>query len=114
MLNDSRTISPRQLPHTEIPPLQLPRGQFPPRAIAPWTIPPDNSHLGLLHCPRIITPGQLLPRAMTNTNYGFFMAIFCFFSMAQIHNFCYDNKNNNDNGNKTWSLKLLNFIILKQ
>ena len=26
--------------------------------------------------------------------------------------FCYDNKNNNDNSNKTWSLKLLSVIIL--
>ena len=33
------------------------------------------------------------------------MAIFCFFSMVQLYNFCYDNKNNN-NINKTWSLKL--------
>ena len=40
------------------------------------------------------------------------MAIFWYFSMAQIYNFCYDNKNNSDNGNKAWSLKLLSFIIL--
>ena len=40
------------------------------------------------------------------------MANFCFFSMAQLYNFCYGNKNSNDNSNKTWSLKLLNVIIL--
>ena len=67
------------------------RGQFPPRAIAPWTIPPNNSHLGLLYCLQIKTR-QLLPRAMTFTNYNFFMAIFCFLSMAQLYNFCYDKK----------------------
>ena len=39
------------------------------------------------------------------------MAIFCFFSMAQLDNFCYDSKNN-DNKNKTGSLKLLSVIIL--
>ena len=37
----------------------LPR-QLPPRTIALWTVPPDNSHLGLFYCPRIITSGQLL------------------------------------------------------
>ena len=69
-------------------------GQFSPRTIA---LPPDNYT-------------QLLPRAMTITKYNFFMAVFCFFSMAQLYNFCYDNKNNNDN--KTWSLKLMSVIIL--
>ena len=105
---------PRQLPHGQLPPGQLspdnshlgqlPPGQFPPRTISPCTIPPDISHLGLLYCPRIIIPGQLLPRAMAN--YNFFMSNFCFFSMAQLYNFCYDNKNNNENSNKTWSLKV--------
>ena len=33
------------------------------------------------------------------------MTIFCFFSMPQLNNLCYDNKNNNDNINETWSLK---------
>ena len=37
------------------------------------------------------------------------MAIFCFFSMVQLYNFCYDNKNK-DNSNKTWSLKLPSVI----
>ena len=49
-------------------------GLFPSRIIAPWTILLDDSHLGLLYCLRIVTPGQLLPRAMTITNYSFFMA----------------------------------------
>ena len=40
------------------------------------------------------------------------MAIFCFFSMAQLNKFCYDNKNNNYNIYETWSLKLLSVIIL--
>ena len=40
------------------------------------------------------------------------MAIFCSISMAQLYNFCYDNKNNNDSSNKTWSLKLLSVIKL--
>ena len=93
-----------------------------PLKIASWTIPTqDNCSLDnsprqfpptTIVLPRKITPGQLLPRAMTITNYNFFMAIFWFFSMAQIYNFRYDNKNNNDNGNKAWSLKLLSFIIL--
>ena len=40
------------------------------------------------------------------------MAIFCFFFMAQLYNCGYDHKNNNDNSNKTWSLKLFGVIIL--
>ena len=40
---------------------KLPPRQFPPRRIAPWTIPQGNSNLELLYCPRITTPGQLLP-----------------------------------------------------
>ena len=50
------------------------------------------------------------------------MAIFCFFSMAQLYNFCYgnnnnninnnNNNNNNNNSNKTWSLKLSSVIKL--
>ena len=47
---------------------QLLPEQSPPRTIVPWTIPSDNSDLGLLYCSRIITPGQLLPSAMTITN----------------------------------------------
>ena len=105
----SRTIppgqSPRTIPTYENYPRTIAPGQFPPRTIAPLTIPPDNSHVGLLYCPRIITPRRLLPRAMTTTNYNFLMAIFRFFSMAQLYNFCYDNKNNIDNSNKTWNLK---------
>ena len=62
--------------------LPPPPGLFPPTKIAPWVIPPDNLHLELFYCPQASTPGQLLPRAMTITNYNFFMAIFCFFSMA--------------------------------
>ena len=86
-----------------------------PRTTDPWTIPPDNSHLGLFYYPRIITPGQLLPRAMITTNYKFFMTIFCFcFFLPNyiIFVFYYDNKNNNDNSNKTWSLKFLSVMIL--
>ena len=60
---------------------------FPTRAIAPGTVPLDSSYLGLLYCPWIITPQQLLPRATTITNYNIFMAIFCFFSMVQLYNF---------------------------
>ena len=59
-------------------------GHFPPGQLAP-----DNSQLGQLYCPRIVTPAQVLPRAMTITNYNFFMAIFCFFSMSQLYNFCF-------------------------
>ena len=87
----------------------LPR-QCPTGTISPWTIPPDNFHLGLLYCPQIITPGKLLPREITITNYNFFMAIFCFcFFLPNyiISGYCYDNKNNNDNSNKTWSLKFV-------
>ena len=91
---------------------QLPLGKFPPRTITPGQLPPENSHRGQLYCPRITAPWQLLPRAKTITHYNFFLAIFCFFSMAQLYNFCYDNKNNNDNRNKTWSSKLLSVIIL--
>ena len=40
------------------------------------------------------------------------MAIFWFFSMTQLHNFCYDNKSNNDNSTETWNLKLLSIIKL--
>ena len=69
---------------------------------SPWTISPDNSHLGLLYCPQIITPQQLLPRAMAITNYNFFMALFCYFCMAQLYSFSYDNKNNNDSSNNTY------------
>ena len=96
--------------------------QLLPRTISPWTIPTqdnfplDNSHLGLLRCHQIITPRQLLPRAMTITNYTFSMAIFCFcfFLLNYIISvFCYDNKNNNANSNKTWSFKLLSDMILQ-
>ena len=75
----SRTIPPGQFPSRTITP-----GQFPPRTIAPWKILPDNSHLGVLYCTRIIKTRQLLPRAMTITSYNFFMTIFCFFAMAQL------------------------------
>ena len=40
------------------------------------------------------------------------MVIFCFISMAQLYNLCYDNKTNNDNSNKTETSKLLSVIIL--
>ena len=106
---------PRTITTWPIAPQAIPTDGNYPRSIAPWTISSDNSDLGLLYCPspfRIITPWQLLHRAMTIRNYNFFMTIFCFFSMAQLYNFCHDNKNNNDNSNKTWSLKLLSVIIL--
>ena len=38
-----------------------------------------------------------MPRAITMTTYNFSMAVFSFFSMGQLYNFCYGNKNNNDN-----------------
>ena len=47
---------------------------------------------------------------MTITNYNFFMSIFCFcFFLPNyiISVYCYDNKNNNDNSNNTWSLKFV-------
>ena len=66
---------------------QLHPKQFPPTTISSRTIPPDSSHLGLLYCLRIITSQQLLSRAMVFTNYIFFNAIFCFFSMAQLYDF---------------------------
>ena len=103
----SQTVSSGQLPPL-LPGQSPPKGNHPPRQFNP----PDNSHLGLLYCLQIITPQQLLPRAMKITNYNCLMAIFCFFSMAQLYNFCDDNKNNNDNSNKTWSLKLLSVIEL--
>ena len=105
----------RQFPLRTITPWTTAPGQFPPRTITPWTIPSGKSHSEILCCPRIITPGQLLPRAMTIANYIFFMAIFCFcfFLLNYIISvFRYDNKNNTDNSNKTWSLKLWSVIIL--
>ena len=95
VLIGSRTTSPLTItspdncPPDNSHPGQLASGQFPPRATAPWTIPLDNSHLGLLNCSRIIRLGQLLPRAMAITNYNIFTAIFCFFSMVQLCNFCF-------------------------
>ena len=62
-------------------------GQFLPGKLLPGQLPPDNFHLGELYCLRIVTPGQLMPRAMAVTNYSFFMAIFYFFSMVQLYNF---------------------------
>ena len=96
------------------PPRTIAAGQFPHRAIAPWTIIPDNSHLGLLHCPRISTSGQLLPRAITITNYNFSWLFSVSFTWPSyiISVVCYDNKNNNENTKKTWSLKLLSIIIM--
>ena len=38
-----------------------------------------------------------MPRAITITTYNFSMAVFSFFSMGQLYNFCYGNKNNDDN-----------------
>ena len=84
--NPNLTTAPRAIPTQDNCPLtirasdyshlgQLPPGQFLPRTIV---------------LPQIITPRQLLPRAMTITNYNFFMAIFCFFFMDQLYNFCYD------------------------
>ena len=103
-------LLPGQLP----PPRTIAAGQFPHRAIAPWTIIPDNSHLGLLHCPRISTSGQLLPRAITITNYNFSWLFSVSFTWPSyiISVVCYDNKNNNENTKKTWSLKLLSIIIM--
>ena len=75
--------------------------------VAPWAIPPDNSHLGLL----IFTPGQSLPRAMTVTNFSRLFSV-SFPWPNYIFIFFYDSKNNNDNSNKTWTLKLLRVIIL--
>ena len=100
---------------------QLPPGQLLPRTIAPGTVapppgqlPPDNSHIGLLHCPRISTSGQLLPRAITITNYNFSWLFSVSFTWPSyiISVVCYDNKNNNENTKKTWSLKLLSIIIM--
>ena len=68
-------------------------GQLLPGQFSPRQMPPDNSHLGLLYCARIIIPGQL-----SNDNYKlqFFMAIFCFFpwpnyiiSMSAFTNMCF-------------------------
>ena len=115
MKEDSfRTIPPGQLSPGQLTRGQLPQGQWfpgqlPPRTIALGQFPPRTITF------RIFTHGQLLPRAMTITNYNFFMAIFCFFFFLPnyiISVFCYDNKNNNDNSNKTCSLKLLSLIIL--
>ena len=106
-----RTIAPGTVAP---PPRTIAAGQFPHRAIAPWTIIPDNSHLGLLHCPRISTSGQLLPRAITITNYNFSWLFSVSFTWPSyiISVVCYDNKNNNENTKKTWSLKLLSIIIM--
>ena len=84
----SPMLTPGQLPPRTIARRTLPPGQVPPRTIAPWIIPLDNFQ-GLLYCPQIITPGQLLPGAIAITNYNFFMAMFCFFSMAQLYNFSF-------------------------
>ena len=88
-----------QFPPWQLPPGQLPPGQLPPKTIAPrqspsrtivpWTIRPENFHLELLYCPRIVRSRQLLSRVMKITNYNFFIAIFCFFSMTQLYNFCF-------------------------
>ena len=51
-------LRPGQLPHEQLPAGQLSHRQVPPRTIAPRTIPQDNSHLWLLYCPPIITPGN--------------------------------------------------------
>ena len=106
-----RTIAPGTVAP---PPRTIAAGQFPHRASAPWTIIPDNSHLGLLHCPRISTSGQLLPRAITITNYNFSWLFSVSFTWPSyiISVVCYDNKNNNENTKKTWSLKLLSIIIM--
>ena len=61
-------------------------------AIAPGINSQENSHLGLRSYPWIIKHCQLLPRAMTITNYNFFMAIFYFWLMAELYNFCYTTK----------------------
>ena len=120
-------LPPRQLPSRTFAPWAIPCRQFLPRIIKPQTIPtwdncsqavalyavlPDNSYLGLLYCPWIITPRKLLLRSMTITNCNFFMAIFSFFSMAQLYNFCHNSKSSDDNSNKTWSLKFLSIIKL--
>ena len=99
-----------------------------PQTTAPWKTVPRNFHPGQLppgqfpqttptwdYCvgPQIITPGQLLPWAMAIENYSFSMAIFffCFFLANYIISvFCFDNKNNKVNSNKTWSLKLLSIM----
>ena len=68
-----------------------------PKTASPWEILPENFYLVLLYCSQIITPGLLMPRTMTITTYNFSMAVFSFFSIGQLYNFCYGNKNNNDN-----------------
>ena len=62
-----------QLTPGQLPPRTTTPRQFPPRIVALWTIPPDNSHLGLLYCSWIISSQQLLLRAMTIKNYNFLL-----------------------------------------
>ena len=72
-------------------------GQLPPRTIAPRTIPTwDN-------CPLGNSPGQLPFSWLFSVSFSWPNCI--------ISVFCYDNKNDSDNSNKTWSLKLLRVII---
>ena len=128
-------MSSEQLPPKTIVPGQLPPGQSPPRTIAPWTNAPwtiapglfpsriiapwtillDDSHLGLLYCLRIVTPGQLLPRAMTITNYNFpwlFCVSFPWLNYI-ISVICYDNKNNNDSSRKICGIHYKIQIVTK-
>ena len=85
-----------------------------PRTIAPWAISPNIPHLRLLCYPRIYTTWQLLPRTMTIqiTTFSWLFSVFLPWPNYIISDFSYDNKNNNDNTNKTWKLKLLTVFIL--
>ena len=71
--------SPWKIPWT-IAPRKLPPGQFPPKSINHLTTPTGKSHLELFYCFRIITPRQLLTRAMTITNsiFSWLFSVFFF------------------------------------
>ena len=94
----------------QFPPGQFPRGQLRPGQLAPGQFPPWT--ISLTQFPPRAIDG-FPPRTITLlTNYNFLMAIFCFFFIAQLYNYCFSNKSYNGNSNKTWSLNLLIVVIL--
>ena len=101
---------PGQLP----PPLHPLTEQLPPRTITPWAITLDNSCLELLYYPPDIYTRTITAKSDGNYKLQFFHGCFLFlfhgpiiqflFS-SKISFFCNDNKNNNDNSNKTLEFK---------
>ena len=98
---------------------QLPPKQFPPRTVAPGQcpgqFPPRTIVLPYYFIPRtIVHPDNycLEQRQLQITIFSWLLSVSFPWPNYKIYVFCYDDKDNNDNRNETWTLKSLNVITL--